>query len=183
MIKIYSSDEKESSLLVETGSYLEAKKLEKELLDAFYNKGGKLEAFQNALLNTWCIDRFFTIAFEEDLEALEAVEKYIKDKQNSTVKESAENYEGPDEPTPFEDFVAVTAACVEDVLNDRGIHGRGHDKYLDSVDAEIDFFKTLFIDNLDEEEAAKKFIDYIDQKSLKESLEIIKASGKSVMKE
>ena len=64
MIKIYSSDEKESSLLVETGSYLEAKKLEKELLDAFYNKGGKLEAFQNALLNTWCIDRFFTIAFE-----------------------------------------------------------------------------------------------------------------------
>lgn len=182
MIKIYSSDEKETSLLVETGSYLEAKKLEKELLDAFYNNGGKLEAFRNTLLNTWCIDRFFTIAFEEDLEGLEAVEKFIKDKQNSTVNESASNRDR-DEPTPFEDFVAVTAACVEDVLNERGIHGRGHDKYLDAVDAEIDFFKPLFIDDLDEEEAAKKFIDYIDQKSLKESLEVIKASGKSVTKE
>lgn len=74
------------------------------------------------------------------------------------------NYD--DEPSPFETYEAYVASEMEDILNERGIRGRGHDKYLDTLDKDLRIRKELrrfFDEDADEEEAAERLIDLIDQ--------------------
>lgn len=76
--KFLASDERETSLLVKTGSEQEAMKLQKYMSDQFFQSSGSLNQFNGALLSQWCIGKFYTICFEDDLEALEAAEQCIR---------------------------------------------------------------------------------------------------------
>lgn len=77
--KFLASDERETSLLVKTGSEQEAMKLQKYMSDQIFKSSGSLNPFYGALLDQWCIGKFYTICFEDDLEALEAAEQCIRD--------------------------------------------------------------------------------------------------------
>lgn len=180
-----ASDERETSLLVKTGSHEEAMKLQKYIEDQIFQSSGSLKQFNGVLLAHWTIGKFYTICFEDDLEALEAAEQCIRDyvnKLNSVSESKNVNERYDDEPTPFEDYVAHIGVEVEEILRDEGNIAE-EDKYLRAMDDELEFFKPLFIEDLDEEEAANRFLTYIRKKWLDESIEIIKASGKNVVKE
>lgn len=77
-----ASDERETSLLVKTGSEQEAMKLQKYMSDQIFQSSGSLNQFNGALLAQWSIGKFYTICFEDDLEALEAAEQCIRDYVN-----------------------------------------------------------------------------------------------------
>jgi hypothetical protein len=77
-----ASDERETSLLVKTGSPEEAIKLQKYMSDQIFQSSGSLKQFSGALLAHWTIGKFYTISFDEDLEALEAAEQCIHDYVN-----------------------------------------------------------------------------------------------------
>ena len=156
-----ASDERETSLLVKTGSRQEATKLQKYMSDQIFQSSGSLKQFNGVLLAHWTIGKFYTICFDDDLEALEAAEQCIRD----YVNRMNESYYD-DEPSPFETYEAYVAADMEDILNERGIRGRGHDKYLDTLDKSLRIRKELrrfFDEDVDEEEAAERLIDLIDQ--------------------
>ena len=74
-----ASDERETSILIKTGSEQEAMKLREYMSDQIFNPSGSLKQFNGALLAHWCIGKFYTICFEDDLEALEAAEQCIRD--------------------------------------------------------------------------------------------------------
>ena len=90
-----ASDERETSLLVKTGSQEEAIKLQKYMSDQLYNTNGLLIEFNRALLAHWCIGKFYTICFEDDLEALEAAEQCIRDYVNHVNEDFSMGVEGP----------------------------------------------------------------------------------------
>lgn len=161
-----ASDETETSLLVKTGSRQEATKLLKYMSDKFFLTSGSLKQFNGALIAHWTIGKFYTICFDDDLEALEAAEQCIRD----YVNQMNESYYD-DEPSPFETYEAYVASDMEDILNERGIRGRGHDKYLDTLDKDLQIRKELrrfFDEDVDEEEAAERLIDLIDKNGINE---------------
>lgn len=89
-----ASDERETSLLVKTGSRQEAMKIQKYMSDQLYNSNGLLIEFNKTLISHWTIGKFYTICFDDDLEALEAAEKCIMDyvnKENSTSESIVDN--------------------------------------------------------------------------------------------
>ena len=161
-----ASDETETSLLVKTGSRQEATKLLKYMSDKFFLTSGSLKQFNGALIAHWTIGKFYTICFDDDLEALEAAEQCIRD----YVNQMNESYYD-DESSPFETYEAYVASDMEDILNERGIRGRGHDKYLDTLDKDLQIRKELrrfFDEDVDEEEAAERLIDLIDKNDINE---------------
>lgn len=85
-----ASDERETSLLVKTGSQQEAMNLQKYISDQLYLQEGSLKQFKEALISYWTIGKFYTICFDDDLEALEAAEQCIRDYVNrvNTTSES-----------------------------------------------------------------------------------------------
>ena len=90
-----ASDETETSLLVKTGSRQEATKLQKYMSDMFFLTSGSLKQFNGALIAHWTIGKFYTICFEDDLEALEAAEKCIRDYVNQMNEDFSIGVEGP----------------------------------------------------------------------------------------
>ena len=89
-----ASDERETSLLVKTGSSQEAIKLQKYMSDQIYNSNGSLIEFNNSHISHWTIGKFYTICFDDDLEALEATEQCIMDyvnKVNTTSESTVDN--------------------------------------------------------------------------------------------
>lgn len=90
-----ASDERETSLLVKTGSQQEAIKLQKYMSDQLYLQEGSLKQFNGALLAHWTIGKFYTICFEDDLEALEAAEQCIHDYVNHVNEDFSMGVEGP----------------------------------------------------------------------------------------
>lgn len=77
-----TSDERETSLLVKTGSQQEAMKLQKYMTDKLLRQDGSLNPFIGALIAHWTIGKFYTICFDDDPEALEAAEQCIRDYVN-----------------------------------------------------------------------------------------------------
>lgn len=90
-----ASDERETSLLVKTGSQEEAIKLQKYMSDQLYNTNGLLIEFNKTLISHWTIGKFYTICFEDDLEALEAAEQCIHDYVNHVNEDFSMGVEGP----------------------------------------------------------------------------------------
>ena len=90
-----ASDERETSLLVKTGSPEEAIKLQKYMSDQLYNSNGLLIEFNGALISHWTIGKFYTISFDDDLEALEAAEQCIHDYVNHVNEDFSMGVEGP----------------------------------------------------------------------------------------
>lgn len=161
-----ASDETETSLLVKTGSRQEATKLQKYMSDQLYLQEGSLKQFNGALIDHWTIGKFYTICFEDDLEALEAAEQCIW----NYVNRMNESYYD-DEPSPFETYEAYVASDMEDILNERGIRGSGHNKYLDTLDKDLRIRKELrrfFEEHVDEEEAAERLINLMNKEDLNE---------------
>lgn len=95
VVQFYASDERETSLLVKTGSQQEAIKLQKYMSDQIFESSGSLNQFNGALLAHWTIGKFYTICFEDDLEALEAAEQSIKDYVNRMNEDFSMGVEGP----------------------------------------------------------------------------------------
>ena len=90
-----ASDETETSLLVKTGSRQEATKLLKYMSDKFFLTSGSLKQFNGALIAHWTIGKFYTICFDDDLEALEAAEQCIRDYVNQMNEDFSMGVEGP----------------------------------------------------------------------------------------
>jgi hypothetical protein len=90
-----ASDEIETSLLVKTGSQQEAMKLQKYMTDKLFLPDGSLKEFNGVLLAHWTIGKFYTICFEDDLEALEAAEQCIRDYVNQMNEDFSMGVEGP----------------------------------------------------------------------------------------
>jgi hypothetical protein len=90
-----ASDERETSLLVKTGSHEEAMKLQKYIEDQIFQSSGSLKQFNGALLAHWTIGKFYTICFEDDLEALEAAEQCIRDYVKRMNEDFSMGVEGP----------------------------------------------------------------------------------------
>lgn len=88
-----ASDETETSLLVKTGSRQEATKLLKYMSDQIFQSSGSLKQFNGALLAHWTIGKFYTICFEDDLEALEAAEQCIWNYVNQMNRDLQESKE------------------------------------------------------------------------------------------
>lgn len=95
IVQFLASDERETSLLVKTGSREEAIKLQKYMSDQLYLQEGSLKQFNGALLAHWTIGKFYTICFEDDLEALEAAEQCIRDYVNRMNEDFSMGVEGP----------------------------------------------------------------------------------------
>lgn len=89
-----ASDERETSLLVKTGSKEDSHRLMKLVSDALF-KEGPLKAFKKNVTNMWCIGKFYTICFDDDIEALEAAEQFISDYVNKVNTTSESKSEGP----------------------------------------------------------------------------------------
>lgn len=170
-IKYYTSNtatDSDTALLVETVNSEMSKKLKRKVSHAIFDEDGDLHQFSQSVINMWCISKFFTVAFDDDVEALEETEKWIKG-QYGTDNLQESHYD--DEPSPFETYEAYVASDMEDILNERGIRGRGHDRYLDTLDKDLQIRKELrrfFDEDVDEEEAAERLIDLIDQNGVNE---------------
>lgn len=93
--QFFASDERETSLLVKTGSPEEAIKLQKYMSDQLYNSNGLLIEFNKTLISHWTIGKFYTISFDDDLEALEAAEQCIHDYVNHVNEDFSMGVEGP----------------------------------------------------------------------------------------
>lgn len=86
-IKYYTSNsatDSDTTLLVETGNSQMSKQLKRKVSQAIFDESGDLHQFKNNVINMWCISKFFTIAFDEDdYEALEETEKWIRSQYGS----------------------------------------------------------------------------------------------------
>lgn len=95
-IKYYTSDDSDVSLLVETGNSEMAKKLKRKVSHALFDEDGDLHPFSQNVLNMWCISKFFTVAFDDDVEALEETEKWIRAQYDGKIVEDfSMGVEGP----------------------------------------------------------------------------------------
>lgn len=80
--RFLASDERETSLLVKTGSQEDSNRLMRLVSDSLFKEEGTLKAFKKNVRNMWCIGKFYTICFDDDIEALEATEQCIRDYVN-----------------------------------------------------------------------------------------------------
>lgn len=157
-------DEKHMSVLFEFANPWQAGRVSNELSKAIWGKG-ELSDLDGYVNGTVCAGKYVAVATDASREEIDCIVDFVRELSNVT----NESYN--DEPSPFETYEAYVAADLEDILNERGIRGSGHNKYLDTLDKDLHIRKELrrfFEEDVDEEEAAERLINLIDEKGINE---------------
>ena len=165
-------DYQTGGILVEYVTKGEAREMSAKLSKAIFGKG-ELEQFDGLVTGINTVENYLMVGTDAGADEIDQIIEFIKDKadpdqydENDYEQKGTNESYYDDEPSPFETYEAYVAADMEDILNERGIRGRGHDKYLDTLDKDLQIRKELrrfFDEDVDEEEAAERLIDLIDQ--------------------
>lgn len=170
-------DYQTAAILVEYVTKAEAREMSAKLSRSIFRKG-ELEQFEGLVTGITSVENYLVVATDAGADELDQIIEFIKDKADPD-QEDENDYEQKgtnesyydDEPSPFETYEAYVASDMEDILNERGIRGRGHDKYLDTLDKDLQIRKELrrfFDEDVDEEEAAERLIELIDKNDINE---------------
>lgn len=161
-------DEKYMSVLFEFSNPWKAGHVSEELSKAIWGKG-ELSDLDGYVNGTVCAGKYVAVATDASREEIDCIVDFVRELKGVVAeKKTNESY---DEPSPFETYEAYVAADMEDILNERGIRGAGHNKYLDTLDKDLKIRKELrrfFKEGVDEEEAAERLIDLMDENGLNE---------------
>lgn len=169
-------DYQTGGILVEYVSKAEAREMSLKLTKSIFKRGELVEV-EGLVSEITSVENYLVVATDAGADELDQIIEFIKDKADPDPydeddydgKETNESYN--DEPSEFETYEAYVASDMEDILNERGIRGRGHDKYLDTLDKDLKIRKELrrfFEEGVDEEEAAERLIDLMDENDLNE---------------
>lgn len=163
-------DERHMSVLFEFINSWDARIVSDALSKAIWGKG-ELSRLDGIVNGTICAGKYLAVGTDASRKEIDLIIDFVRDFKN-VVEEKAtnESYYG-DEPSPFETYEAYVASDMEDILNERGIVGRKHTKYLDTLYKDLKIRKVLrrfFEKDVDEEEAAKFLIDLMDKSWINE---------------
>lgn len=157
-------DEKNMSTLFEFVNSTDAARVNRELSKAIWGNG-ELSDLEGYVNGTVCAGKYVAVGTDASREELDCIIDFVRE-LSSVV---AESYS--DELSEFETYEAYVASDMEDILNERGIRGSEHNKYLDTLDKELKIRKELrrfFEEGVDEEEAAERLINLMNQEDLNE---------------
>ncbi len=170
-------DYQTGGILVEYVTKGEAREMSNKLSKAIFGKG-ELEQFDGLVTGITSVENYLVVGTDAGADEIDQIIEFIKDKadpdqydENDYEQKGTNESYYEDEPSPFETYEAYVASDMEDILNERGIRGRGHDKYLDTLDKDLQIRKELrrfFDEDVDEEEAAERLIDLIDKNGINE---------------
>jgi hypothetical protein len=165
-------DYQTGGILVEYVTKGEAREMSAKLSKAIFGKG-ELEQFDGLVTGINTVENYLMVGTDAGADEIDQIIEFIKDKadpdqydENDYEQKGTNESYYDDEPSPFETYEAYVASDMEDILNERGIRGRGHNKYLDTLDKDLQIRKELrrfFDEDVDEEEAAERLINLIDQ--------------------
>ena len=164
-------DYQTAAILVEYVTKAEAREMMAKLSRSIFRKG-ELEQFEGLVTGITSVENYLVVATDAGADELDQIIEFIKDEADPDQEDENDydqkgtNESYNDEPSEFETYEAYVASDMEDILNDLGIRGSGHDKYLDTLDKDLRIRKELrrfFREGVDEEEAAERLIDLIDQ--------------------
>ena len=176
-IKSLKYDYQTAGILVEYVTKSEARQMSNKLIKAIFEKGGELNKFEGFIGGVYTVENYLLVGTDLGADQLDQIIEFIKsatdpdqyDENDYEQKGANESYS--DEPSPFETYEAYVASDMEDILNERGITGSGHNKYLDTLDKDLKIRKELrrfFEEDVDEEEAAERLINLMNQEDLNE---------------
>ena len=175
-IQSLKCDYQTAAILVEYVTKAEAREMSDKLSRSIFGKG-ELEEFDGLVTGITSVENYLVVATDAGADELDQIIEFIKDEADpdpedeNDYEQKGTNESYDDEFSPFETYEAHVASDMEDILNELGIRGRGHDKYLDMLDKDLRIRKELrrfFKEDVDEEEAAERLIDLMDENGLNE---------------